>query len=182
MSAAKPHRVGGVDIQLRTPHDAPREPDFGHTAKTPMLNLPAVALATLRYRLSEPFERWTPQQRGPVTTASIQLGAWRHHRADHTAAWRAAHNSAWKIARDLQGLYHGGLRGNQRVPLLGLDLIRCTDELGMIEWFCDVARDDNSYEFEAVRLSVALERCVYSQPSSPRTPANNVSAAAASAG
>ena len=158
MSAAKPRRVGGVDIQLRTPHDAPREPDFGHTAKTPMLSLPAVALATLRYSLCEPFENWVPQQRGPITTASIQLGAWKYHRANHNSAWRMAHNSAWKLARDLQGLYHGGLRGNQRVPLLGLDLIRCTDLLGMVTWWCDVASEADPYTFESLRLTEALRR------------------------
>ncbi|WP_336629670.1 MULTISPECIES: hypothetical protein [unclassified Microbacterium] len=176
-----PRTVGGVDIQLRTPHDAPREPDFGHTAQTPMLKLPAVALATLRYSLSEPFEHWVPQQRGPVTTASIQLGAWRHHRAEHTHAWRTAHNSAWKVARDLQGLYHGGLRGAQRVPLLGLDLIRCTDELGMVAWWCDVASQDDEYRFQTVRLSEALARCVYSPKNALRTPANDESAPAARA-
>lgn len=150
MSAAKPRRVGGVDIQLRTPHDAPREPDFGHTARTPMLNLSAVSMATLRYRLSEPFENWVPQQRGPVTTASIQLGAWKYH--------HYAHNSGWRIARNLQDLYHGGLRGVQRVPLLALDLIRCTDELGMVTWWTDVASEADPFTFEAVRLTEALRR------------------------
>ena len=116
-----------------------------------MLKLSAVSMATLRYKLSEPFENWVPQQRGPVTTASIQLGAWRH--GGHGG-------SAWRLAKDLHDLYHGGLRGAQRVPLLGLDLLRCTDELGMVEWWCDIARDDNPYAFATVRLGDALARCV----------------------
>ncbi|TFD86406.1 hypothetical protein [Cryobacterium psychrotolerans] len=127
------------------------EPDPGLTSKTRMLALPAVSLATLRYRAA-PADCMHPQTRGTVTEASMRLAKWKDNNA---------RLSAWEVARNFQMLYfRGALSRSTRVPLLGLDLIRATDELGCegLEWYVDVPREDDPFRFRIVRLKDALER------------------------
>ncbi|WP_146067707.1 hypothetical protein [Cryobacterium sp. M25] len=131
--------------------DVEDEPEPRLTAKTSMLTLPAVALATLTY-LAAPAECMHPKTRGTVTEASMRLAKWKDN---------DARLSAWEVAHNFQMLYfRGALSRSARVPLLGLDLIRATDELGCegLEWFCDVPTENDPFRFQTVRLKRALER------------------------
>lgn len=139
------------------PH-LPQEPDLGITGETPMLLLPMVSLATLRY-VAPPVECMHPQARGIVTEASLRLAHWRRQGGKRTA---------WHIAEDLQGLYFGGRTAGhgrsldlyRRIPRKGLDLIRAVDELGCegIEWYCDVPHPSDWRRFQTIRLKDALSR------------------------
>ena len=80
------------------------------------------------------------------------------------AAWkdRGRHMSAWDMAVAFQWLYfHGsGDRRSGKVPLLGLDLLRCVDELSCeaTELRCAMPREDDPWTFEDVRLKDALAK------------------------
>lgn len=134
----------------------PAEPEFGISGDTPMLRLPMVSLATLRYEAA-PVASMHPQTRGIVTEASMRLAHWR---------WQGRERTAWYIAEELQGIYFGGrtaghgrsLDPYRRVPRKGLDLIRAVDELGCegIEWYCDVPSAADWRRFQTVRLTDAL--------------------------
>jgi hypothetical protein len=127
------------------------EPDPGLTSRTRMLALPAVALATLRY-VAAPAEAMHPRTRGIVTEASMRLARWKDN---------DARLSAWEVAHSFQMLYfRGPLSRSQRIPMLGLDLIRATDSLSCeaLEWYCDVPSKADVYSFQTVRLKNALER------------------------
>lgn len=127
------------------------EPDPGLTSKTRMLALPAVSLATLRY-FSAPAHCLRPLTRGTVTEATMRLAKWKDD---------GAQLSAWEVARNFQMLYfRGPLSRGARVPLLGLDLIRATDELSCegLEWYCDVPTRVDAFDFQTIRLKYALER------------------------
>lgn len=144
-----------LDSPFQTYHDVfwevQDEPDPALTGKTRMLALPAVSMATLRY-VAAPAKSMLPQTRGIATDASMRLAVWKD---------RDARMSAWTVARTFQGLFFGGdLAWSRRVPLLGLDLIRATDELGCegLEWYCDVPTETDPYMFQTVRLKHALER------------------------
>jgi hypothetical protein len=131
--------------------DVENEPEPGLTSKTRMLALPAVALATLRY-VAAPADAMRPSTRGIVTEASMRLAKWKDNNAQL---------SAWEVAHSFQLLYFGGpLSRSERVPLLGLDLIRATDALSCeaLEWFCDVPSERDAFSFQTVRLRYALER------------------------
>lgn len=134
------------------------EPDLGLTAKTRMLELPAVALATLEVH-SAPAKAWRPDTRGIVTEASMRLAVWKD---------RGRHLSAWDMAIAFQWLYFRG-DGNRggKMPLLGLDLLRCIDELSCeaIELRCSVPKMDDPFDFESVRLKEALARTATFEPS-----------------
>ncbi|MGN7964907.1 hypothetical protein ACTJKK_02395 [Microbacterium sp. 22179] len=127
------------------------EPELGVTPHTLMLELPAVAIATLEVRqdLSKPC---VPTTRGLVTEAAMRVGIW------HA---RARELSAWETALNFQYLYFRGTgdRGG-KVPRLGLDLLRCVDELSCdtLELWVTMPRDCDPYQFEDVRLRDAIAR------------------------
>lgn len=127
------------------------EPDMGLTSRTRMLQLPAVALATLVVHAA-PAKSWRPDTRGMVTEASLRVAVWND---------RNRRLSAWDMALSFQMLYFGG-DGNRggKIPRLGLDLLRSIDELSCeaIELWCSVPTIDDPYEFESVRLKTALAR------------------------
>lgn len=127
------------------------EPDFGLTAKTRMLSLPAIALATLVLHAA-PAKAWLPDTRGLVTEASIRAAIWKD---------RGRNLSAYDMALNFQALFFGGDgRRGGKVPLLGLDLLRCIDELSCeaTELWCSMPTEADPYEFETVRLRTALAR------------------------
>lgn len=136
--------------------DLPKEPEFGISGDTPMLRLPMVSLATLRYEAAS-VASMHPQTRGVVTEASIRLAHWR---------WQGRKRTAWYIAEELQEIYFSGrtaghgrsLDPYRRVPRKGLDLIRAVDELGCggIGWYCDVPSAVDWRRFQTVRLTDAL--------------------------
>lgn len=148
-----------VFVPLKTPldhyHDAfwdlQDEPELGVTPHTLMLELPAVAIATLEVRrdVSRPC---VPTTRGLVTEAAMRVGVWHE---------RGRGLSAWEMALNFQYLYFRGTgdRGGQ-VPRLGLDLLRCVDELSCdtLELWVTMPRNDDPYQFEDVRLSDAVAR------------------------
>lgn len=146
-------------VPLKTPldpyHDVfwkiENEPDFGLTSKTLMVKLPAVALATLEVR-EDLDKTWEPRTRGLVTEASMRVGIWHE---------RGRQMSAWDMALNFQYLYFRGTgdRGG-KVPLLGLDLLRCIDELSCetLELWVTMPRDDDPYQFKTVRLRDAVAR------------------------
>jgi hypothetical protein len=125
------------------------EPDFGLTSHTAVLGLPAIALATMEVR-AKPAKTWRPTTRGIVTEGSLRIAIWKD---------RGNNLSAYDLALNLQYLYFRG-DGNRggKVPLLGLDLLRCVDELSCcgIELWVSVPRDADPFEFEEVRLRDAL--------------------------
>jgi len=135
------------------------EPAFDLDEKrSPMLRPPAVALATLRY-IATPVEAIRPATRGIVTEASMRLALWR---------WQGGSRSAWEIAKRLEvqcfptgidGYHRNGARLS-RIPRKGLALIATTDALSCcaLEWYCDMPRDDDPYEFETLRLRVAIAK------------------------
>ena len=127
------------------------EPDFGLTSRTKMLTLPAIALATLEVR-SAPAKAWRPDTRGIVTEASLRIAIWRD---------RGRSLSAYDMALTFQYLYFRG-NGNRggKLPLLGLDLLRCVDVLSCeaIELRVSVPTADDAFKFEQVRLCTALAR------------------------
>jgi hypothetical protein len=127
------------------------EPDLGLTSRTQMLALPAIALATMDVHAA-PAKAWMPDTRGIVTEASMRLAIWKD---------RGLQLSAYDMALNLQYLYFRG-DGNRggKVPLLGLDLLRCIDALSCeaIELTVCVPREDDEFEFERVRLKTALAR------------------------
>ena len=129
--------------------DVENEPDFGLTPLTKMLTLPAIALATLEIR-SAPAESWRPDTRGIVTEASLRIAIWKD---------RGCNLSADNLALNFQYLYFRG-DGNRggKMPLLGLDLLRCVDELSCeaIELWVSIPAADDPYEFEEVRLKNAI--------------------------
>lgn len=149
----------------------PDEPEFGISGDTPMLLLPMVSLATLRY-VAAPVASMYPQTRGIVTEASLRLAHWR---------WQGRKRTAWFIAEQLQDLYFGGrtaghrrsLDPYRRIPRKGLDLIRAVDELGCegIEWYCDVPSASDWRRFQTVRLRDALARVAPANTGG--SPANN---------
>lgn len=131
--------------------DVQPEPDFGLTAKTRMLALPAIALATLELHAA-PAKAWRPDTRGLVTEASIRAAIWKD---------RGRNLSAYDMALNFQALFFGGDgRRGGNVPLLGLDLLRCIDELSCeaTELWCAMPTETDPYEFETVRLKTALSR------------------------
>ena len=134
------------------------EPDLGLTSRTRMLDLPAVALATLEVRAA-PAKAWRPDTRGIVTEASIRVAIWKD---------RGATLSAWDMALNFQSLYFrgDGSRGG-KVPLLGLDLLRCIDELSVeaTELWCSMPTTEDSYAFQTVRLRDAVARIANVEPS-----------------
>lgn len=151
--------AGPLDHYERVALDLPREPEFDLDGKrTPMLLLPAVAMATLRY-VAAPVRSMHPRQRGIVTESSLWLAHW---------GWQGGERSAFAIAKRLQAKYFptgiDGYRRNgdpvSRIPRKGLALIAATDELGCegLEWYCDVPTEADPYEFETVRLKTALAR------------------------
>lgn len=156
-SAVRP-RGGPFAHYFTEAPDLPEEPEFGISGGTPMLRLPMVSLATLRY-VAMPLASMHPQTRGIVTEASMRLACWR---------WQGGKRTAWYIAEQLQELYFGGrtaghrrsLDPYRRVPRKGLDLIRAVDELGCegIAWYCDVPSPNDYRRFEVVRLRIALSR------------------------
>jgi hypothetical protein len=128
------------------------EPDFGLTSRTRMIDLPAVALATLDVHAA-PAQSWRPETRGMVTEASMRLAIWKD---------RGRHLSAWEMALSFQHLYFRGSgdRRDGKVPLLGLDLLRCIDELSCeaTELWCSMPSQDDPWTFEDMRLKYALAR------------------------
>jgi hypothetical protein len=141
--------VGPLDPYYDVFWDVDNEPDLGLTSRTKMLALPAISLATLEVR-SAPAKSWRPDTRGIVTEASLRVAIWKD---------RGRSLSASDMARTFQYLYFRG-DGNRggKVPLLGLDLLRCIDELSCeaIEFWVSVPTADDAYEFEEVRLKTAL--------------------------
>ena len=156
--AAIPPLEGPFAHYFREAPNLPDEPEFGISGDTPMLILPMVSLATLRY-VAAPVECMHPQTRGIVTEASLRLAHWR---------WQGRKRTAWFIAEQFQELYFGGRNAGhrrsldpyRRVPRKGLDLIRAVDELGCesIEWYCDVPHPTDWRRFQTVRLREALAR------------------------
>lgn len=128
------------------------EPNFDLTPRTRMLLLPSVALATLEVHAA-PAASWRPDTRGLVTEASIRLAIWKD---------RGRHLSAWDMALSFQSLYFNGTgdRRDRKVPRLGLDLLRCIDELSCeaTELWVSMPTEDDPFEFEDVRLKYALTR------------------------
>lgn len=118
-----------------------------------------IAISNPNHTVSAPVEALQPSTFGVVTEASLRLAQW---------GWQDSERSAWEIAERLASTYFptstSGYRRNgdrlSRIPRKGLDLIRATDELecGGLQWFCDMPRTDNPYEFETVRLKAALAR------------------------
>lgn len=138
------------------------EPDFGLTSRTLMLKLPAIALATLDLHAA-PAKTWMPETRGRITETSIRLAIWKDR----------GHNlSGYAMALNLQYVYYGGTgeRGGN-VPLLGLDLLRCVDELGCeaTELRCSMPSLADPFTFETVRLKTALARIATVEPSRSTT-------------
>lgn len=149
--------VTPLDHYERVALDLPREPKFNlDGGRTPMLLLPSVALATLRY-VAAPVKSMHPRQRGIVTEASLWLAHW---------GWQGGERSAFAIAKRLQSKYFpagiDGYRRNgelmARIPRKGLALLAATDELGCegLEWYCDMPTEADPFEFETVRLKAAL--------------------------
>lgn len=139
--------------------DLQPEPEFDlDGTPSPMLRLPAVAIGTLRY-VAPSVGDLHPTTRGMVTEACLRLARWR---------WQDGKASAWWIAKRLEGTYFptgiDGYRRNgdplRRIPRKGLALIAATDALDCagVEWYCEIPRDDDPYEFETVRLNDALAR------------------------
>lgn len=152
--------VGPNDYFARAwTRDLEPEPGFDLDGKrSPMLLLPAVALATLRY-VAAPVAAMYPATRGQVTEASLRLAHWK---------WQGGARSAWMIAKRLESQYSptgvDGFRRNGdplvRIPRKGLAIIAATDALSCcsLEWYCDVPRDSDPYEHETVRLGIAIAR------------------------
>jgi hypothetical protein len=144
--------------------DVEIEPDFGLTSRTKMLALPAISLATLQV-LAAPAKAWRPDTRGIVTEASLRLAIWKD---------RGRNLSAYDMALNFQYLYFRG-DGNRggKVPLLGLDLLRCIDELSCeaMELWVSVPTAADAYDFEKLRLKTAIARFERSlpMPSKPLT-------------
>lgn len=119
--------------------------------RSKVLQLPAVTVATLRYTAPDVNDMHFAT-RGTATEASILLAAWRERR----------HQTGWTIAEEFQDRYYGGrnrgfTRGldvYRRLPRKGFDLLVATDQLGYVQWWCDVPTDDRHYE--TVRLKDAL--------------------------
>ncbi|WP_100813583.1 hypothetical protein [Microbacterium lacus] len=131
--------------------DVESEPELGLTPRTRMLALPAIALATLELQAT-PAKSWRPTTRGLVTEASIRAAIWKD---------RGLNLSAYEMALNFQSLFFGGDgRRGGNVPLLGLDLLRCIDELSMCstELWCSTPTVEDPFEFEQVRLGTALAR------------------------
>lgn len=122
-----------------------------------LLLLPSVAMATLRYA-APPAERMEPTTTGDVTEASLRL-AW--HKG-----WKDGKRSGWEVATGLEHAYAPtgitGIRSNgdlvRRIPRKGLGFIAATDQLGYVQWWCDMPRPENPYTFETVRLKDALTK------------------------
>lgn len=131
--------------------DVQPEPDFGLTSRTRMLSLPAIALATLELHAA-PAQSWRPDTRGLVTEASIRAAIWKD---------RGRNLSAWDMGLNFQALFFGGDgRRGGNVPLLGLDLLRCIDELSCeaTELWCSMPTEADPFIFEQLRLKTALAR------------------------
>ncbi|GAA1997220.1 hypothetical protein [Microbacterium pumilum] len=144
--------VTPLDPYFNVVWDVEPEPEFSITSRTPMVLLPAVALATLRYAVGAPCDMHIASA-GMVSEASVRL----------SVLWlKGSTLSAWEIALMFQMLWFNGTgdRRDRRTPLKGLDLIRATDELecGGLQWHCDMPTKDDPYTFERTRLKDALSR------------------------
>jgi hypothetical protein len=125
--------------------------DEPEIARSKVLRLPAVTVATLRYTAPDVNDLHLAT-RGLTTEASILLAAWRGRR-DLTG---------WTVAEEFQERYYGGrtrgfTRGldvYRRLPRKGFDLLAATEALGYVQWWCDVPTDDRHYK--TIRLSEAL--------------------------
>lgn len=154
------------------PPHPPVEPDFQITSRpSRVLSLPAVTLATLRFRTGPADVQ--PETIGDVTDACHRLAV----------LWaRGVQMSAWEVAEEFQRRYFptgvSGWRRNlepmRRVPLKGLDMIRATAELGAfcVEWRCDVPTEHDEFAFERVSLTEALDRYAPTVQSSKTGPRN----------
>lgn len=120
-----------------------------------ILRLPAVTVATLRYT-APPADDLHPTSRGLATEASILLAAWARRRD----------LSGWTVAEEFQDRYYGGrnrgftrgLETYRRVPRKAFDLLAATDQIGLVQWWCDIEDPDDWRRFETVRLTDALAR------------------------
>ena len=143
--------VGPLDPYYSVFWDVENEPDLGLTSRTRMLALPATTIATLEVR-SAPAKAWRPDTKGIVTEASLRIAIWKD---------RGRSLSAYDMALSFQYLYFRG-DGNRggKVPLLGLDLLRCIDELSCeaIELWVSVPTAEDAFEFEQIRLHTAISR------------------------
>lgn len=131
--------------------------DEPEIARSKVLRLPAVTVATLRYT-APAVDDLVLTTRGLATEASILLAAWRTR----------SHLTGWTVAEEFQDRYYGGrtrgftrgLDTYRRLPRKGFDLLTATEALGLVQWWCDAPTDDRHYK--TIRLSEALatfERC-----------------------
>ena len=136
---------------------------FDVTGKTPMLSLPATALATLRYEM--PTRPAIPRARGVVHDASLKL-----IRMQADGHRRGAYSIALELQEEFfpTGVsgWSRGLRYVRRVPRKALDVILHTDELslGGLAWWCEIPDPDDSYRFKTVRLRAAIATLTHGHP------------------
>lgn len=161
LSALREALNGYRDIYSALPHDG-----FEPKSNTPVLHLPAVAVATLHH---DPITRpIVPRTRGIASESAMRLVML--DASGIRTAWSVAEELAeemWPSAR-----YSGFTRGlsiYRHVPRKGLDLIRGMDALDLVPWFCDVPDPDDWRRFERVRLRDALARLPRRQRASVHT-------------
>ncbi|WP_344003848.1 hypothetical protein [Microbacterium paludicola] len=137
----------------------PPEPPAVVLTDTPMLRLPAIALATLRYT-APPVDDILPTAWGRVTEAACRLALWREWAANGGA-------SAFHLAENLQSVYWPRskrlITGTPRYRLLqatprrGYDLLRLIDERTAAGLQIHVDMPDGSTRgYTTMRLSDAL--------------------------
>lgn len=146
----------------------PPETPASITERTPMLLLPAVALATLRY-YAPAAECINPTERGMVNEATLRLAHWGHTDGKRSG-WRIAENLQsvmWPNTRLDPSTRHRLLRS--RVPRRGFDLIRHVDErsIGAVEFYVDMPSQSDPYRYTTMRLRDAIATLEGSASTSP---------------
>ncbi|MGN7187253.1 hypothetical protein [Microbacterium enclense] len=135
----------------------PAEPHYELSAAgaEPLLSLPMVTIASLRY-VAPDFDEIQFQTSGIVTEASLRIAHWGR---------KSGRQTAHSVANDLESIYYptgvsGWRRGVtplHRQPRRGWALLAATDRLGLVEWWCDLPSPIDYRYFDTVRLKDALD-------------------------